>query len=148
MVHWTSLSPITTISQWINRSTLQYFNATVRLQGQQDMLVDSDYIYFFIFGFFNNSLLEETWKTPKLWNLWHLMGPKNWFLTSIHVHVHMHKCTFGFHNRTLGCDSLLRHFVVSPQWKSFPLFCGANTPNHWPRLVSGCPGFNSTTLCE
>jgi len=38
------------IDQWIKRSTVQYFNVTVRLQGQQYVLVDSDYIYFFIFG--------------------------------------------------------------------------------------------------
>jgi len=47
------------INQWIKRSTVQYFNATVRLQGQQYVLVDSDYIYFFIFVF--NSLLENSW---------------------------------------------------------------------------------------
>ena len=39
------------INQWLKRSTFQYFNATVRLQGQQYILVDSDYIYFFIFFF-------------------------------------------------------------------------------------------------
>ena len=32
------------IDHWIKRSTVQYFNATVRLQGQQYVLVDSDYI--------------------------------------------------------------------------------------------------------
>ena len=47
------------INQWIKRSTVQYFNATVRLQGQQYALVDSDYIYFFIFVF--NSLLVDNW---------------------------------------------------------------------------------------
>ena len=34
------------INQWIKRSICQYFNASVGLQGQQDMLVDYDYIYF------------------------------------------------------------------------------------------------------
>jgi len=35
------------------------FNATVRLQGQQYLLVDSDNIYFFIFVFKN--LLDDSW---------------------------------------------------------------------------------------
>ena len=39
------------INQCIKRSAFLDFNAMVRLQGQQDMLVDSDYIYFFIFCF-------------------------------------------------------------------------------------------------
>ena len=47
------------INQGITRSTVQYFNATVGLQGQEYVLVDSDYIYFFIFVF--NSLLEDSW---------------------------------------------------------------------------------------
>jgi len=47
------------INQRIKRATVQYFNATVRLQGQQYVLVDSDYIYFFIFVF--QSLLEDSW---------------------------------------------------------------------------------------
>ena len=47
------------INQWMKRSAVQYFNATGRLQGQQYVLVDSDYIYFFIFVF--NSLLEDSW---------------------------------------------------------------------------------------
>ena len=51
-------SAVFLINQWIKCSTVQYFNATVRLQGQQYVLVDSDYIYFFIFVF--NSLLEHS----------------------------------------------------------------------------------------
>jgi len=47
------------INQGIKRSIVQYFNATVRLQGQQYVLVDSDYIYFFIFVL--NSLLKDSW---------------------------------------------------------------------------------------
>jgi len=47
----------------MKRSAVQYFNATGRLQGQQYVLVDSDYIYFFIFVF--NSLLEDSWDRGK-----------------------------------------------------------------------------------
>ena len=39
------------INQCIKRSTVQYFNETVRIQGQQDLLVDSYFIYFLIFCF-------------------------------------------------------------------------------------------------
>ena len=67
------------INQWIERSTFQYFNATVRLQGQQDMF-DSDYIYFFVFFFFTNSLLEETWKKPNLLKCDTWWGEKTDFL--------------------------------------------------------------------
>jgi len=36
------------INQRIKRSIFQHFNAAIRHQGQQDILVDSGYIYFFI----------------------------------------------------------------------------------------------------
>ena len=38
-------------NHWIKRSTVQYVNTAERLLGQLYVLVDSDYIYFFIFCF-------------------------------------------------------------------------------------------------
>lgn len=103
------------INQWIKRSIFQYFNAAVRLQGQQDVLIDSGYIYFFIFCFLKAYSLRNT----KTFKLWQLLGRKNWFLTWIHVHVHMHKYMLSFHTRTLLFNGLLWYSVVSARRNSF-----------------------------